>query len=254
MKALYIFLSLILGVFPFKTGSLESNSEKQVYVVHYQWGVLNADVARITASCESVLWHGEPAYKARIYGKTAKFCESIVKVREDFTSTFTAADMRPVKSSRKALEAKYNGGETYKYDWENGLLEMTISSNKSSERKKEFSLEEGTLDVPSLYYAVRSIDLEKVSDGKPFAIRVALGDAVETISMRYDGLQTLQARGIDKTTAHKLSISITSGNTFDPKKNVVIYLSDGDVHIPLYFEAPLKLGKVTGRLESSTGK
>lgn len=254
MKTLVLLLSVILGVFPFKsTGAKFSAGEKQVYVFHYKWGVLNADVARVTCSCDSVMYRGVPSYKARIFGKTEKFCEAIVKVREDFQGTFRASDFRPFKTSRKAQEAKFNGGETYKYDWPASKLEMTITTKKG-EKKKTFDLTPDVLDVTGLYYAVRSIDLQKVADRKPFEVKVAVGDKIETISMRYDGRELLQARGIDKTMAHKFSISVTSGNTFDPKNNVVLFLSDDEFLVPLYFEAPLKLGKVVGRLETSTGK
>lgn len=254
MKTLVLLLSVILGVFPFKsTGAKFSAGEKQVYVFHYKWGVLNADVARVTCSCDSVMYRGVPSYKARIFGKTEKFCEAIVKVREDFQGTFRASDFRPFKTSRKAQEAKFNGGETYKYDWPASKLEMTITTKKG-EKKKTFDLTPDVLDVTGLYYAVRSIDLQKVADCKPFEVKVAVGDKIETIKMRYDGRELLQARGIDKTMAHKFSISVTSGNTFDPKNNVVLYLSDDEFLVPLYFEAPLKLGKVVGRLETSTGK
>ena len=64
----------------------------------------------------------------------------------------------------------------------------------------------------------------------------------------------LQARGVDKAMAHKLRISVTSGNTFDNKSDILIWISDDEHLIPLYFEAPMRLGKVVGRLESSTGK
>ena len=85
MKALFVILSLILGIFPFKeSGARFGAGEKQVFVVHYKWGVLNADVARVTCECDSIMYRGVPAYKAKIYGKTEKFCEAIVKVREDF--------------------------------------------------------------------------------------------------------------------------------------------------------------------------
>ena len=108
--------------------------------------------------------------------------------------------------------------------------------------------------VNGLYFAVRSIDIAKVSNGKPFSVKVAVGDNIEKISMRYDGREMLQARGVDKAMAHKFRISVTSGNTFDNKSDILIWISDDEHLIPLYFEAPMRLGKVVGRLESSTGK
>jgi len=246
-------VSLLAVALPLKSSSSFTAGEEQVYLVHYQWGVLNADVARAYCSIDSTTLHGQPAYKARIYGKTAKFCEAIVKVREDFQSWFTAADFRPEKSRRKAQEAKYNGGETNVFDWDAGKLTITVNSN-GKETVKVFDLEPGVLDVPTLFYCFRNIDLAKVSDGAPFPVKVAVGDKIETISMKYAGRETLNARGMDRVPARKFLIQVSSGNTFDTKNAISLYASDDEVMIPLYFEAPLRLGKVVGRLESSTRK
>ena len=253
MKALVFLLGVILGAFPLKTTCNLGGGDKQVFVIHYKWGLLNADVFRVSCTCDSTTWHGEPAYKARIYGKTEKFCESIIKVREDFQGSFLASDMRPVKSSRKATEPKFNGGESYKYDWDAGKLEMTING-KNGTRNKSFDIAPGLLDVPSIYYAVRRMDLSKVKRGKAIKLDVAVGDKIEQISFIYDGREMLQARGVDKVMANKLRISVSSGNTFDNKNDIVLWLSDDEFLVPLYFEAPMRLGKVVGRLETSTGK
>lgn len=253
MNICTILVSLLAAALPLKGTSSFTAGEEQVYLVHYQWGVLNADVARAYCTIDSTTLHGQPAYKARIYGKTAKFCEAIVKVREDFQSWFTASDFRPEKSRRKAQEAKFNGGETNVFDWNAGKLTITVSSN-GKETVKVFDLEPGVLDVPTLFYCFRNIDLAKVSDGTPFQIKVAVGDRIEAISMKYAGRETLNARGMDKVAARKFLIMVSSGNTFDTKNAISLYASDDDVMIPLYFEAPLRLGKVVGRLESSTRK
>ena len=253
MNICTILVSLLAAALPLKGTSSFTAGEEQVYLVHYQWGVLNADVARAYCTIDSTTLHGQPAYKARIYGKTAKFCEAIVKVREDFQSWFTASDFRPEKSRRKAQEAKFNGGETNVFDWNAGKLTITVSSN-GKETVKVFDLEPGVLDVPTLFYCFRNIDLAKVSDGTPFQIKVAVGDKIEAISMKYAGRETLNARGMDKVAARKFLIMVSSGNTFDTKNAISLYASDDDVMIPLYFEAPLRLGKVVGRLESSTRK
>lgn len=246
-------LSVLAAALPLKGTSSFTAGEEQVYLVHYQWGVLNADVARAYCSIDSTTLHGQPAYKARIYGKTAKFCEAIVKVREDFQSWFTAGDLRPEKSRRKAQEAKYNGGETNVFDWNAGKLTITVNSN-GKESVKEFGLEPGVLDVPTLFYAFRNIDMAKVSGGKVFPVKVAVGDKIETISFKYAGSETLNARGMDRVPVRKFLIQVSSGNTFDNENAISIYATDDDFMIPVYFEAPMRLGKVVGRLETSTRK
>ena len=244
-------VSLLAAALPLKSSSSFSAGEEQVYLIHYQWGVLNADVARAFCSIESTTLHGRPAYNARIYGKTEKFCEAIVKVREEFQSWFTATDFRPEKTIRKAQEARYNGEETNIFDWEAGKLTININAN-GQESVNEFDLEPGVLDIPSFFYCFRNIDFDKLSDGNPIPVKLAIGDKIETVSIKYAGIETLKARVMDSVPARKFLIQVNSGNTFDTKNAISVYTSDDEEMIPLYFEAPMRLGKVVGRLESST--
>lgn len=251
MKLSAILLFMLGLTLPMKPITNIGSAEEQVYVVHYKWGLLNADVARVYYSVDSTSLQGSPAYKARIYGKTAKFCEAIIKIREDFESWFSPVDMRPIKSVRKAVEGKFVGGESYEYDWEEGKLRMTINVNdKISE--KEFEIEEGLLDVPMLFSFFQNMDLAKVSDGNPFIVKLAVGNNIESIGFRYVGLQSLKLRGMDSLSVHKFLVKVSSGKTFDNKNEIAIYATDdGSSLLPVYFEAPMRLGRVVVRLQAS---
>ena len=249
MNVCAILFSLLLSGLPLRTEAPVVHSEELVYVIHYKWGILNADVARLYCSADSVTYEGQRAYRARIYGKTAKMFDSIVRVREDFTSYLSASDLSPLRSEREADEAKFKGGEVYNYDREAGKLLMKIETN-SSYKEKEFPLEKGLVDVPALFYSFTNADIQKMPEGEPFGVKVAVGDTVEEVFFKYMGRQNIKIRGIGKVDTHKFLIQVNSGQTFDPKNAISIYASDRDGLLPLYFEAPMRLGKVVGRLES----
>lgn len=250
MNLTMILLSLLTAGIPIRQDASFPSGEHQVYIVHYQWGVLNADIARAYCSIDSTSLDGAPAYRARVYGRTAKFCESIVKVREDFRSWISAERLRPEKYSREALEGKFKGGEVYDYDWEAGKLHMNVNANGKI-KEKEMELEAGVLDVPSLFYAFRMINLEKISRDKAITVKVAVGDNIETVVFRYAGDENLNVRGMERIPVHKFLIQVNSGKTFDTKNAISLYAKGESSLLPVYFEAPMRLGRVVGRLETS---
>ena len=243
-----ILLSLLALTLPMKSNVNIGMGEDQVYVVHYKWGLLNADVARAYWSVDSTSLQGVPAYKARIYGRSAKFCEAIIKIREDFQSWFSPSDMRPIKSFRKAVEGKFEGGESYEYDWEEGKLRMTIDVNEKVSHK-EFEIEDGLLDVPTLFFFFHNIDVSKLLAGSSFSVKLAVGDNIENIGFKYVGIERLNVKGLGNLSTHRFLIKVSTGNTFDTKSDISVYATDeGDSILPVYFDAPMRLGRVVIRL------
>lgn len=255
MNAAVILISLAMAAIPLKSGNENSfrNNEEQVYVVHYKWGVLNADVARAHVSTSVTTHEGKPAIKAKMYGHTEKFCEMFVKVRLNFESLYMRGNHRAVKASRTANESKYSCSNEYTYLWDKGYIDAKLSSSNGKLKDCHIPLNESVMDVPTLFTSFRDIDLAKVSDGKPFRVKVAVDNDCTDLVFKYMGKEELNRRGVPKKAYNKFSVNVTAGEVFDTENAIKIWCTAEDgVVIPVYFELPLKLGRVVGRLESNT--
>ncbi len=255
MNICTILFSLAMAALPLKGGTENSfrSNEEQVYVIHYKWGVLNADVARAHVSSEVTTHGGKPAVKAKMYGHTEKFCEMFVKVRLNFESLFLRDSHRAVKANRTASESKYSSTNDYTYHWDKGYIDARLSSSNGKLKDCHIPLDDSVMDVSTLFTSFRDVDLSKVSDGTPFTVNVAVDNECTRLVFKYMGKEELNRRGVDRKVYNKFSLNVTSGDVFDTENAINMWCTAEDgVVIPVYFEIPLKLGRVVGRMESNT--
>ena len=253
MKILSILLALAAGIIPLKKNNDKAyvDGEKQVYMVHYKWGILDADVAHAYTSLKTTTFNGKKAYKVNMEGHTAKLFEKLVKVRENFNSTFMADDYTPVLADRSAGEFKYTADNEYVYHWDKGYIDAKLTSSDGRLKDTHIPLQKGVMDVSTLFFAFRSVDLSQLSVGQVFSVRVAIDDEANPINMRYLGQEELDVKGMEKVLTNKFSVEVKTGRIFDPENPITIYTTTGDALIPLYFIIPLRLGRVVGYLESN---
>lgn len=256
---LSILLASLLGVLPLRTADEATNAfgdgEKLTFTVHYNWGVINADVAKAYTSCtiEKDLW-GEDCYHTRIWGRSARFFDMFFKIREDFQSWFTVDGLRPSRFTRDTHEGSYECTNDFHYMWDIGVINATLYSSKKGHRQIEIPLEEGVYDVPSLLYACRNLDLDKVKEGDSVPVTFAIDDDVYTIKLKRLATEVVDVDDVGKVRAVKFSIGVVAGEMFE-SEDVPIYMwfSDDDNRIPVLFEAMVKIGAMTGHLSTYKG-
>lgn len=74
--------------------------ERMSFVVHYKWGIIDADVASASFSLDDAWLNGRPAFTARVYGQNARAFDPFFKVREDFRAWFSADGLDPLRFTR----------------------------------------------------------------------------------------------------------------------------------------------------------
>ena len=110
MNIAALLFSLAMAAIPLKSGTENSfrSNEEQVYVIHYKWGVLNADVARAHVTTSVTTHGGKPAVKAKMYGHTGKFTPNEgVTVPEGYTDRIDAIVRQKIRYSDECLDLDY---------------------------------------------------------------------------------------------------------------------------------------------------
>ena len=97
---------------------------------------------------------------------------------------------------------------------------------------------------------LRNIDTEKLEEGKDYPMTFAVDDDVYTLHFRYLGKENKYIDGIGSIRCLKLSFEVVSGEVFSGESDLYGWFSDDENRIPVWFTAPLKIGKVQGRLRS----
>lgn len=234
---------------PFQAG------EQMSFVLHYKWGAINSDVGHATVGLDTLTFNGEKVYLCSVYGKTTKWYDLFFKVREDFKSWFTVDDLRPMKFTRDTFEGNYEARNTYVYDWdsEQPHIIADVYSSSSGQRYPEIPLTPCTFDLPALFYFARNMDMDAVEPGKRYPMTFAIDDDVYNVYFIMHGKETVKVKGFGTVRTIRFTAKLLAGEVFTGEEDMTIWISDDENRIPVYFEAPLLVGKAIGRMTGYGG-
>ena len=224
--------------------------EKLEFALQYTWGAVHTDVGYASITLDSLKFNGEDAFLISAYGKTVKFFDWVFKVREDFKSWFTRDGLRPLKFTRDTYEGGYVAKNTYLYDWsaQEPVIRADVYSSKRGQRSMDLPLTPCTFDLPSLFYFARNMNFDVVDAGKRYPMTFAIDDDVYNVYFILHGREKLKVKGIGELNVMKFGAKLLEGEVFKGEEDMIIYISDDMNRLPVYFEAPLLVGRATGRL------
>ena len=224
--------------------------EKLDFVLHYRWGAINSDVGYGTVELDDVRFNGKDAFLCSVYGKTTKFFDLFFKVREDFKSWFTRDGLVPLKFTRDTYEGGYEARNTYLYDRNSAEphISADIYSSKRGQRSMELPLTPCTFDLPSLFFFARNMDFDVVEPGRKYPMTFAIDDDVFNVYFILYGRETIKVKGFGTVKTIKFAAKLLEGEVFKGEEDMLIWVTDDENRLPVYFEAPLLVGKATGRM------
>lgn len=231
------------------------DGERMDFVLHYKWGAINSDVGTATVTLESTTFNGQKAFLCSAAGKTTKFFDLFFKVREDFKSWFTRDGLRPLKFTRDTYEGGYEAKNTYIYDWTqpDPHIDADVYSSSRGQRSLEIPLTPCTFDLPSLFFFARNMDFDTVEPGRKYPMTFAIDDDVYNVYFILYGRETIKVKGLGTVNTIKFAAKLLEGEVFKGEEDMLIWVTDDDNRLPVYFEAPLLVGAATGRMTGYDG-
>lgn len=239
-------------------GSLAQDSlafhagETMSFVLHYNWGVINSDVGTATVRLSEVDYNGIPAFHCDVSGRTTRLYDIVFRVREQFDSWFTRDGLHPLKFTRDTHEGKYDATNTYIYDWNRSVILADVYSTSSGQRNIELPLDRCTYDLPALFFLARNMNMDAVTPEVRYPMTFAIDDDVYNVHFILHGRETIDVKGLGRINTIKFSARLLAGEVFRSDTDMTIYISDDANRLPVYFEAPLLVGKASGRMTSYT--
>ena len=229
--------------------------ENVSFVMHYQWGALNTDVGSATVTLDSLTLNGKKAFLCKVYGRTAKFYDIFFRVREDFRSWFTRDGLVPLKFIRDTQEGKYEARNTYLFDWSepDPHIDADIYSTRRGQRSMVIPLTRCTFDLPSLFFYARNMDFDNIEPGVKYPMTFAIDDDVCNVYFVLHGRETIKVKGLGEVRTIKFAAKLLEGEVFKGEEDMMIWVSDDENRIPVYFEAPLLVGVASGRVSGYSG-
>ena len=231
------------------------DGEVMNFILHYNWGAINTDVGSATVRLDSLTFNGHEAFRCSVYGKTTRLFDLFFKVREDFKSWFTRDQLRPLKFTRDTREGSYEAKNTYLYDWNSGYphIDADVYSSSRGQRSMEIPLTPCTFDLPALFFFARNMDIENVEPGKRYPMTFAIDDDVYNVYFILYGPERIKVKGLGTINTIKFAAKLLEGEVFKGEEDMMIWISDDENRLPVYFEAPLRVGVAAGRMTGYEG-
>ena len=231
------------------------SGETMSFVLHYKWGSINADVGNATVRLDSVTFNGQKAFCCSAFGKTTKVFDLFFKVREDFKSWFTRDGLRPLKFTRDTYEGGYEARNTYLYDWNTAdpHIDAEVYTSSLGQMSMTLPLTPCTFDLPSLFFFARNMDVDNVEPGKKYPMTFAIDDEVFNVYFILYGRETIKVKGLGTVNTIKFAAKLLEGEVFKGEEDMMIWISDDENRLPVYFEAPLLVGAAAGRMSGYSG-
>lgn len=225
------------------------------YVVHYQWGAINSDVAKATVRLDTLTYNGKEAFHCRVYGRTARFYDVFFKVREDFQGWFTRDGLQPLKFTRYTNEGSYECRNDYRFvrNTSDPHITADLYSSKRGNRVETIPLSDCTFDLISLFFNARNMDMTKVKEGVPYPMTFAIDDDVYNVYFTYKGKEVKKVKNLGKVRCMKFSFTLIAGEIFTGESDMFVWISDDENRIPIQFETDIQIGKVSGYVEAYSG-
>ena len=117
----------------------------------------------------------------------------------------------------------------------------------------ELPLTQCTYDLPALFFFARNMDVDNVEPGRKYPMTFAIDDEVLNVHFILYGRETIKVKGLGKVKTIKFAARLVAGEVFKGEEDMMIWVTDDDNRLPVYFEAPLLVGAAAGRMSGYEG-
>ncbi|MBE6251035.1 MAG: DUF3108 domain-containing protein [Bacteroidales bacterium] len=248
--------SVSASCIPVRTVSDDSlafaHGEEATFTLEYEWGMIDSDVGSATVRLDSLTFNGQKAYRCTMHGRTTPMYDFFFKVREDFSSCFTRDGLKPLKFFRHSREGDYEAKNSYVYDWSAAepVIRAELYTSKVGASNVDIPLTPCTFDLPTLFYYARNMNFDIIEPGRKYPMTFAIDEEVFNVYFILHGRETIKVPGLGVVKTIKFGAKLLEGEVFKGEADMLIWVTDDDNRLPVYFEAPLLVGTAKGRMTS----
>ncbi len=225
--------------------------EELVYTVAYKWSFINQDVATATFRVSSDTYNGTPSYSLHAQARVLKSFNWFFNLNDQYFSMLEKHSLRPLEARSEIEEGKYRYSSRYTFNWSDNLVSTySLNHNRKTPKLKTMPLSDISYDGLSIFYNLRSTEMDKLAHGSD--IHLVISDTVRVVRYKFVGRESkkIPSVGTFKTMKFSCELATSTGESFDDGDEFFMWVSDDKNKIPLYFESPIRVGKVRAYISS----
>ena len=205
------------------------DGEKLTFRVHY--GFITGGEAKITVNKTKL--NGRDVFHGVVEGKTTGLIDKIYKVNDAYESFFDPVTNLPDKAIRNIREGNYRYYDEVEFNQD----EMYVVS----QRNGKISVPKNTLDMASVVFYVRRLDLAKLKENDIISLDTYFGDELFPFYIVYKGKETISI-GSGKYRCFKFVPIVEPGRIFEKNDDMTVWFSDDENKIPVSIKFDMLVG------------
>lgn len=259
MKKILLIIALMVSAVTLRaqvtpSGSLpyKSGEEIEFSISFIAKIVPNIDMAKLSVKVTDDVVDGVPAYYISAFARTT-VGRWAFKMDNYYLTWIDKKTHLPLKAACEIKEGSYIYNNEYQYDWDD--MELRIKANRPGKYEDKMStlpLEDGTRDIVSLIYSLRSAEIGMLKEGEVGYLTLLNQESVRHLKYRYAGQDTTKIKGFGEVKTRHLICEITTreGEPFEDGNDLHLWLTDDPNRIPVFVDTPIKWGRLRARLVS----
>lgn len=223
------------------------SEEKLQYSLYYNWNFVWIPAGILEFS----IIENNEKYEIEVSGRTLESYDWFFKVDDHYSCIMDIDSFRPESYTRKVHEGNYRINNVIEFDYKNQLIKSSVEKNGGVTRYYEFPLENCILDLLSLVYKLRNINIDSLKAKEQLDMQLIFDEKIYNIPIRYLGeSRSKLIKGIGRMDLHKISPDLIAGHVFKDDSDMILWVSKDKNRIPLLIESPIKVGSIKAILKN----
>lgn len=247
LKFVFMFLLTVSAVFA--QGKTEfrkikntafSVGEKLTFDVKY--GFIKAGVAEMAIPTMKRI-SGREAYHVTFQVNSLPSLEALYRVRDRYETYIDKEGLFPWRFEQHIREGGYKRDFSAFFDQRNGKAKTTEGT---------YDIPEYVNDIVSAFYLARTFDYSKLKIGDRFNLQNFYKDKVYPLDVVYKGKETIDV-GAGTFDCIIVEPLVQEGGLFKSEGNIIIWLSDDNLKIPIKVKTKVLIGSIDAELTGYEG-
>ena len=185
IKGAIFALLLVASISP-ASAQLFQDGEVLCYRAAYRAKIVpNIEAGEVTVSTKLDRLDGKEVYRVTGNGRTLPFFRWFFDMNDTYDIWVDKESLRTQRFESDLKEDKYTFRSNYRYNWDSMKVHTWAQRKKDAPRTKTMNLTPESMDAVSLYFNLRSIDLNSFRVGDRRNLDLVLEDTIRHLNYRY---------------------------------------------------------------------
>ncbi len=217
--------------------------------------VPNIEAGEVTVRTRIDTLNGKEVYRVTGNGRTLPFFRWFFDMDDTYNIWVDKQTLKTQRFESDLKEDKYTFRSRYCYDWGAMKVHTWSQKKKNAPREKTMTLTPESMDAVSLYFNLRSVDLESFKEGEHRQLDMVLEDTVRHLKYRYIAREELKVPKLGKFDTMKFACTIGSSEefSFTDGTEFFIWITNDENKIPVMLASPVRVGEIRAYIRRYEG-